>query len=184
MVAEEAESILTAVRMVKTETKAEFAGILGAGANLEIEWLRPKHVGGSLLNSAGTSGKGLYGGTSGGVYTWTQTFTANTSQDIIPEQTMSEEAGLIHLGAIDPVEVPKINAIRFELAGIPTPAQSCKFNIRQSLGTEDLPFVRWEKPVIIGPEKKQKVTVMPNISGDSKLELLSLLVSKAENLSL
>ena len=53
VVAEEAESILITARMVKTDTKAEFAGILGAGSNLEIIWLRAKDVGGSLLNPAG-----------------------------------------------------------------------------------------------------------------------------------
>jgi hypothetical protein len=184
MVAEEAESILIAIRNVKTEAKAAFAGILGAGANLDIMWLRPKDVGGSLLNPAATASKGLYGGTSGGVYTWLNTFTANTSAEIIPEQTMAEEAAVIHLGVIDPIEVPKINAIRFTLAGIPAPAQSTPFNIRSTFGSDTVPFVRFEKPIIIGPEKTQKIEVMPNISGDSKFQLLSLLIGKAEKLTL
>ncbi|MEM2338598.1 MAG: hypothetical protein QXW83_00175 [Nitrososphaerales archaeon] len=184
MVAEEVDPIITLIRMVKVETKEEFTGILGSGANLDITWLRPKDVGGPLLNSAGASNKGLYGGANGGVYSWLHTFTANTSEDIIPEQIMAKTAGVIHLGAIDPVEVPKVNAIQFTIAGIPSPAQSMKFNIRSSFGTESLPFVRFEKPVIVGPEKRQKITVMPNISGDSKLELLSLLVTKAEALTL
>jgi hypothetical protein len=184
MVAEEVESILTLIRMVKAETKAEFAGILGAGSNLDIAWLRPKDVGGALLNPAGTANKGLYGGASGGIYTWLQTFTANTSDDLIPEQIMAEEAGVIHLGAIDPVEVPKLNTIRFALAGIPTPAQSLPFNIRHTFGADSLPLVRFEKPIIVGPEKKQAIDVMPNISGDSKFQLLSLLAAKAESLTL
>lgn len=184
MVAEEVSSIITAVRMVKVETKAEFMGMLGSGANLDITWLRPKDVGGPLLNAPGTANKGLYGGASGGVLTWLHTFTAGTSEDIIPEQVMAEEAAVVHLGVIDPIEVPKVNAIRFEIAGIPTPAQPLNFNIRSAFGTEAVPTCRFEKPVIIGPEKKQKVTVMPNISGDSKLQLLSLLVAKAESLTL
>jgi len=184
MIAEEAESILTLIRMVKVESKAEFAGILGAGSNLDIAWLRARDVGGALLNPAATANKGLYGGTSGGVYTWLQSFTANTSDDLIPDQIMAEEAGVIHLGAIDPVEVPKLNAILFTLAGIPTPAQSLPFNIRQSFGSETLPFVRFEKPIIVGPEKRQRIDVMPNITGDSKFQLMSLLVAKAEDLTL
>ena len=184
IVAEEAESILIAIRMVKTETKAAFAGILGAGSNLDIKWLRPKDVGGTLLNPAATASKGLYGGANGAVYTWLQTFVANTSDDIIPSQTMAEEAAVIHLGGIDPIEVPKLESIRFTLAGIPSPAQSLACNMRRSLGTEDVPVVRFEKPIIVGPEKTQAIDVMPNISGDSKFQLLSFIIAKAESLTL
>jgi hypothetical protein len=184
IVAEEAKNIFTAVRMVKVETKEAFMGVLGAGANLDITWLRPKHVGGPLLNKDGTANKGLYGGTSGGVLSWLHTFTAGTAEDLIPEQTMAEEAGVIHLGFIDPIEVPKVEAVQVKIAGIPSPAQSLAFNIRSSFGTESVPVARLEKPVIVGPEKKQQVTVFPNISGDSKLQPLTLLVAKAEALTL
>lgn len=184
MLAEEMESILIAARMVKTESKAAFAGILGVGSQLDVTWLRPKDVGDSLLNGAESSDLGLYGGTSGGVYTWLQTFVANTSDDIIPEQTMAEEAAVIHLGLIDPVEVPKCNAIRFTLAGIAAPAQPLPFNLRKSLGIYDLPVIRFEKPIIIGPERKQKIDIMPNISGDSKPQLLSLLFGQAQDLTI
>jgi len=184
MVAEEAESILLAIRMVKDETKSPFAGILGAGANLDMMWLRPKDVGGTLLNPAATSSKGLYDGTSGGVLTWTHSFTADTAAAIIPEQTMAEEAAVVHLGAIDPVEVPKIGAMKVTLAGIPAPAQSTPFNIRGSFGTQTLPFVRFEKPIIVGPEKTQKIELEPDITGDSKFQLMSLLIAKAEKLTI
>lgn len=184
IVAEEAESILVAVRLVKIETKQAFGGILGSGSNLDIKWLRPKDVGGTLLNPLATGSKGLYGGTSAAVYTWLQTFTANTSDDLIPSQTMAEEAAVIHLGGIDPIEVPKLESIRFTLAGIPSPAQSLASNIRKSLGTEDVVVVRFEKPVIVGPEKTQLIDVMPMISGDSKFQLLSFLIAKASDLTL
>jgi len=183
MIAEEMDSILLAIRMVKTETKEPFMGLLGFGAALDLAWLRPKDVGGSLLNPAGTAAKGLYGGTSGGVYTWLNTFTANTAAEVIPEQTMAEEAAVIHLGAIDPIEVPKCNMITFTVAGIPAPAQSLPFDIRQTFSDNSVPFVRFEKPIIIGPEKKQKIEVMPYTSGDSKFQLLSLLIAKAEALT-
>jgi len=185
MVAEEAESILLAVRMVKDETKSPFAGILGAGANLDMMWLRPKDVGDSnSLNSAGTDNKGLYKGTSGGVLTWTHSFTADTAAEIIPEQTMAEEAAVVHLGAIDPVEVPKVGAMKVTLAGIPAPAQSLPFNIRSAFGSQSVPFVRFEKPIIVGPEKTQKIELEPDITGDSKVQLMSLLIARAEKLTI
>lgn len=184
MVAEESESILTAIRMVKTETKSPYTGILGVGANLGMMWLRPKNVGETAtLNKDATAGLGLYQGTSGGVYTWLHPFVANTSAQIIPEQTMSEEAAVIHLGMIDPMEIPKVNAMKVTLAGIPAPAQSLAFNIRESLGTNELPFVRFVKPIIVGPEKKQKLELMPYITGDSKPELMSILVARAQDLT-
>ncbi len=183
MIAEEADSILLALRMVKLETKEPFAGILGAGANLDIAWLRPKDVGASLLNGPEEDNLGLYKGTSGEVYTWLSPLTENTSAHIIPEQTTAEEVTVVHLGAIDPIEVPKVNAISFTISAIPAPAQSCPFNIREGFGNNTMPFVRFEKPVIIGPEKKQKVELMPVATGDTKFQLLSFLIARAQDLS-
>jgi hypothetical protein len=71
MLAEEADSILTAVRMVKTETKEAFKGILGSGAALDICWHRAKDVGGELTDQDGVANKGAYAnGAGGSVYTW------------------------------------------------------------------------------------------------------------------
>jgi len=182
MVAEEVESILLAIRMVKTETKEPFMGLLGFGSQLDIRWLVPKDIGATWFTSD-TGSIGLYAGTAGAVYTWLNTFTANTEQNIIPEQTLKEEVGMIMLGAIDPVEVPKCNKITFTLAGVSAPTQSLPFNVRRTFGDNSVPFVRFEKPIIVGPEKKIKVSVMPNISGDSKLQLLALVIAKAESLT-
>ena len=185
MVAEEAESILIAIRMVKAETKAKFQGVLGSGANLDIMWLRPQDVGGAILRGTADAGNlGLWGGSGGAVFTWLHTWTtAGTSEVMIPEQTMAEEGAVIHLGAIDPIEVPKCNAMKVTLAGIPAPAQSLPFNIRQGFGNYSLPFVKFEKPIIIGPEKTQKLEINATVSGgDIKLQLLSFLIAKAEKL--
>lgn len=188
MLAEEADSILTAIRMVKTETKEDFRGILGSGANLDIRWLTPRDVGDSnLLNSAGTASRGLWGGTSGQVITWLHTISGsayNASDNIIDEQKMVEEAGVIHLGAIDPIEVPKCNLATFKISGVASPAQALPFTKRSSFGTNLTPVVRFEKPIIVGPEKTQEIGIYTTADGDTKLELLSLLIAKAESLTL
>ena len=185
ILAEEADSILVAIRRVKAETKENFRGILGAGASLDICWLRPHHVGDKyLLNSAATTDVGLWGGTVAAVYTWLHTLVANTADNIIDEQTMVKEAAVIHLGAIDPIEVPKLEAITFKISGITSPAQSLAFSKRSTFGTELTPVVRFEKPVFVGPDKKQEIGLYPQVSGDTKFELLSLLITKAENLVL
>lgn len=181
MLAEEVDSILAAVRMVKDETKEPFMGIQGLGTSLDITWLRPKDIGDTtMLNKAGTANLGLYGGTSGGVYTWLHSFVAGTAENIIPTQTMIEEAAVVHLGLIDTIDgVPKVNGIIFTLQGVDSPRQSISLNIRNGAGQYALPFARFEKPIIIGPEKQQKVQLIPYITGDSRVELLSLLITKA-----
>ena len=186
MMAEEADSILTAIRMVKTETKEAFRGILGAGANLDIMWLRPQDVGGTILCPAATpAGRYLWAQTTV-QYTWLKTWgTGGTKETMIPSQKMSEEGAVVHLGAIDPIEVPKCTAIQFTLSGLPAPPQSLARNIRKGLGTQDIPVMRFEKPIIIGPEKTQVVEVNATTSlKDTKLQLLSLLIAKAEDLTL
>lgn len=174
--------ILTAMRMVKEEAKAPFKGMIASGTELDATPLIPEHVGSLILNSADTASCGLYAGTNDGVYTWLQTFVAGTSQELVPEQTMSQYAAIVHIGAIDTVAVPKVNRTLFTLSGVPTPAQPTQFNIRGVNGTA--PFIRFQKPVLVGPLKKQKIETDPNIAGDSKIELMSILIAKADVLIL
>ena len=184
ILAEEAQAVIVAVRMVKEESKEGFMGILGSGANLDMVWLRALHVGGPILNPAGTASKGLYAGTSGAVETWLNTTVQGTSLNIIPSQVMAEEGALIYFGGIDPIEVPKIEAIRFTISGIPTDTQPAAFNFRHAFGTNMTPLFRLEKPVLIGPERTQQVDIHPHISGDDKFQFIALVIAKAENLTL
>lgn len=183
-VAEEAKNILYAARIVKEETKNRFGGIHGTGAELDLVQLVPAHVGGSILNPAGTASKGLYGGTSAAVYTWLKTFTAATSDDLIPSQVMSQWAGLVYLGFIDPVEVPKVHLAKFTLSGVPTSPQTLNFRVREDLYNYKLPFARLEKPIIVGPKKTQAVDVIGGITGDTKLEPIAVLIAKSEDIAM
>ena len=186
MLAEEADSILTAVRMVKTETKEAFRGILGSGAALDICWLRAKDVGGELTDQDGTGSKGAYAdGAGGAVKTWMYSFTAGTSVDMFPSATMIEEAGIVFLGFIDVVEKPPVGAVQFTISGIPCPPQSLNFRLTEKFGSVGkLPFCRLEKPVIIGPEKLFQVAVNPYLTGNSECIPLALLITTAEKMSM
>ena len=175
------QTLLTAMRMVKKETKQAFRGIKGSGANLDVVFVRPEDVGGTIMSSGGTSATGLYAGTGAAVFAWLKTCVAGTSLSMVPSQVMKEEAACVHIGAIDTVEVPKINRIKFTLAGTPTPSQHVHLNIKDG---SDLPFARWEMPVLVPPEGTQQIQVDPYISGDTKLELISILIAKAEDLTL
>ncbi len=182
MITEEIESILLACRMVKAESKQSFMGMLGTGANLDICWLRARHVGGLILNPVATATCGVHG--QANIWpTWLFAHTAITATNLIPAQIMKEEAAVIHLGAINPIEVPKVDAIMFYLAGIPTPAQSCEFRVSKQY-PQELPVARWEKPIIAGPEKTQRIQIFPYIAGDDKTQLISLLIAQAQDLAL
>lgn len=184
MVSRAYNEILTAVRWVKTETHSAFRGMAGKGSELDIMWLRPKDVGGAILRGTAAAGTlGLYGGGGGAVYTWLQTFVANTADDIIPAQTMLEEGAVVHLGMIDSVAVPKVQAMTITLSGIPLPAQSLAFDIRPTFDENAVPFMMWEKPIIVGPEKTQQFDIMPGPAGDSKPQMLSLLIARAQDLT-
>lgn len=182
IVAEEMQNILNLIRIVKEETKSEFGGILGSGGQLDLAWLVPKDIGGTLLNPAATASKGLYGGTSAGVHTWLKTFTANTSAELVPEQTMYQYAGMIYLGFIDPVEISKVHKAKFTVSGIPTPPQPLHFRLRRDIGTETLAVARLEKPVGVPPKKTQKVELVGGITGDSKTEPLAILIAKSQDM--
>ena len=186
-IAEVFPSIVLTVRRVKKETGSIFSGILGNGANLDIKWLRPKDIGYSILNPAATATCGIYGGVTppGGGYvaTWLQTFVANTAQHLIPSQRMLQWGACLHIGMYEVVEVPKITDVTFTLDGQPTGPQSTFFDSRRMAGNSyDTSFVRFEKPVMVSPMRLQVVDVMPNISGDSKPILISLMVGRISDL--
>ena len=186
-IAEVFPSIVLTVRRVKKETGSIFSGILGNGANLDIKWLRAKDIGYTILNPALTAVSGIYGGVTppGGGYvsTYLQTFVANTAQSIIPAQRMLQWAACIHIGLYETIEIPKITDVTFTLDGQPTGPQSVFFDSRRMAGESyDTSFVRFEKPVMVSPMRLQQVSLMPNISGDSKPEMISLVVARISDL--
>lgn len=184
ILAEEAQSVLVAVRMCKVETHEAFMGVLGVGSNLDMCWLRAVNVGAALMNSAGTAACGPWAQASGVTEPWLFNHAAVGVANFIPTQTMAEEATVIHFGTIDPIEVPKLDSIMFTLAGIPSPAQSLEYRIRKQFGTNQEPIVRFEKPIIVGPEKRQLIQCHVHTIGDDKTQLLSLLIGEVEDLLL
>jgi len=174
------DAILTAVRWVKAKTAQEFKGIKAVGKQLDIVWLRPEDVGGSILNSASASNAYLYGGSSA-VYTWLNSFTAGSSDDMIPEQKKKEEAACVHMGLIDTITAPSpVNRIKFKVSGQTTPAQSLALNHTDGSA---LPFQEFELPIVVGPKQTQRVDVDAYITKDGRPELLTLLIAMAEDLT-
>ena len=183
----EADSIITLFRIVKKKVggAATYRGIQGAGVNLDLVWLRAKHIGGPLLNKAGTTTCGVWGQANATVAWLYSTFTAGTIKAYLPAQQMEEDAGLLHIGVIDPVINPHMDAVEFLQAGRTCPAQSLNFNVRKAFNETAVPFVKFELPVLVQPLVSQRIQVMPTISSaDSKLQLISILCATADDLGL
>jgi hypothetical protein len=191
MIAEEIRSAIIMVRITAQAAagSAEFAGILASGQQLDVWPLRPKDVGGVYLNGAGTGAKGLYGGTSAGVFTWYQAgLVAGTVAHIIPTQTTSGQSpygGLVIFGAVEKTYDPKIESISLVLQGQPSgtvPAQPCAMTAKRTFGEDnDLSIFRLEKPVIITYNESFGVDIMPNISGSTNFELIALMCGQVQN---
>ena len=180
-VAEAASAVITAVRMVKKETNgSEFRGIKAQGQQLDAVWLTPQMVGGTILNTAVAGSLGLHGGTGAAVLPWLVTVgTAGTEETMIPEQSMKEEGAVVHIAVMDTVAVPKYNRVLWTIDGTPGHTQPLSLN---QLDGSELAFQAWEMPIIIGPEMSQKLEIDPNIAGDSKIELLSVVIAQASDL--
>jgi hypothetical protein len=182
-VAEEFANIVLLVRRVKKETGGTFAGTLGAGADLTALWLLPKDVGGPILNSAAAGALGLYTGGGGAVFTWLATFVANTIANMIPAQQMIQWAGVLHIGILDNVDVPKIQAARVTIAGQVAPKETLMLdNRRQNGDSYNTSFQRFEKPWFISPLITQAIDLMPGPAGDSRPELVSILIARIQDL--
>lgn len=187
MVAEELPNILMLVQLVKEQTNSPFTGIIsGTSDQLDIWPVRPKDVGGTLMNPLATVSLGLYQGTSGGVYSWltASALTHGTAAHIVPAQTLSQYAGAIFLGSIEKIEVPKIGGIQYTVGGAATSPQPVTSNWKRTFGANDISVSRLEKPVIAGPQKSIAIDVMPTDSGDSNFELIAFLVGRAQDKTL
>jgi len=191
MLVSEADSVLALVRIVKKEIGGAgvFAGIQGAGQQLDICWVRPRHIGGALVNKAVAANKAVWGQALVGTYgqpVWAySTFTAGTALDFVPSQQMDDYAGMLHIGFIDPVINPHVDAFTATLSGRTTSAQTLKWNVRKAFDESVMPVAKIEMPILAMPKATQTISVMPTITnGDSKLELLSILCGKAESLAL
>ena len=181
MVAKSFPTIVTAVQWVKDKSGQEFRGMKALGRQLDIVWLTPTDVGGTILRTGATATRSLYGtGNGGTVYQWLHTFVANTADDMIPTQSMKEEAACIHLGMIDTAPISAVNRIKFTMSGVNAPDQSLAFG--HTDGSE-LKLQEFEYPVVIGPERSQKVELYGYRAGSSKPELLTLIVAMAEDLA-
>jgi hypothetical protein len=187
LIAEEILNILAAIEAVKWQTQSSFGGILAQGTQLDIWPCRPKDIGGVLLNPLGTGSLGLYAGTSGAVPTWLSLAkTGGTKASIVPAQTMWQYAGMIYLGAIEKIQIPKVCGIQFTLGGIASPPQPVTNNYKKNWGVgREISFTRLEKPVLIPPLKNQLVEVQfegpATATNDTDFELIALVIAQSQN---
>jgi hypothetical protein len=182
IVGENFASIITLARLVKKQAGGVFAGELASGIDQDIWLLEPKDIGGLLMNPALVAVSAIYGtAIPPAVFTWYYAaFAANTAINIIPPQAMSQYCGVVHLGMIDWVEVPKLNAYQYTMSGQAGPRQSLSW-FREKMGSKAVSVARFELPIIVGPLKASGLAVLPNIAGASKVQLISFLIARAQD---
>ena len=183
MVAKSFPTIVTAVQWVKDKSGQEFRGAKALGRQLDIAWLTAGDIGGTILRGTADAGSlGIYAQTPAdpNTFKWLYSFTENTGVFIIPTQSMKEEAACIHLGMIDTAPITAVNRIKFTMSGVDAPDQSLSFSHTDG---SDLSLQEFEYPVVVGPERSQRIKLYPYRTGSSKPELLTLLVAMAEDLA-
>jgi len=197
MIAEDSRAVLSLIRILSSAAggSAEFAGILASGPQFDLWNVRPKDFGNIFLNGAftvvGVGALGLYGGPSGGVYSWAQPgMVAGVSQTIVPLQTTqgrSPFGGLVIFGGIEKTYTPKIESIQVTLQGATNivPAQPTAMTMKRTFGDDnDISVFRFEKPILIPHQTAFAVNIMPNISGFTNFELVACMVGQVQNKTL
>lgn len=184
MAEEGALAVIQGVRLLKAQPGVgEFRGIFSQGSNVNMRWLRPKDVGGAILRGTAAAGTlGLYGGGGGAVYTWLYSFTVNNTAHMVPSQTMSQFGALVYFGFMDPIETPPVEAWQLTLSGIAFTAEPADFKMIKTFNSNELPVVKFEKPVIVGPMVQQALDVWPWRTGDGKTQPVAVLIARAQDL--
>ena len=183
------KSIINLVRIVKYEDKMDFKSSRGMGGQLDIRWLESFDIGSKALADdyiEGVSGvsdelrdkiKAEHEAIKNGLYEnkerqggWlSYDYFAGETKIMIPEQAMNECAGVIHLGILNHKHKHKqiMGYASWKLDGMKTSKIPFKYSGQ---------LMEFECPIIVRPECKQELELMAINNGDTKLELVSLLV--------
>lgn len=182
IVGEQIAAIIALARLVKKQAGGSFVGELASGIEQDIWLLEPKDIGGVLMNPGLTALSAIYAtAIPPAVFTWYYTpFVADTQINIVPPQAMSQYCGVIHMGMIEWLEVPKLIAYQYTMSGQAGPRQSLSF-LREAFGDNKVSVARFELPIIVGPLKASGLAVLPNIAGATKVQLISFLICRAQD---
>jgi hypothetical protein len=197
MIAEDVRAVLSLIRILGAAAggSAEYAGILASGPQFDIWPLRPKDIGNIFLNGAftavGVGALGLYGGPSGGVFSWNNPgMVAGVASTIVPLQTTqgrSPFGGIVLFGGIEKTYTPKIESIQVTLQGATNivPAQPAAMTLKRTFGDDnDISIFRFEKPILIPHQTAFAINIMPNISGFTNFELIGIMAGQVQNKTL
>ena len=158
IIARNARLLLDAIRVVNINTKQGFKGFAARGSELEINYVRPK-----TFNKT----------------TWLQSIASAGTVSWLAETKALEEEALVILGWIDPIEVPKIDAVLYTKDGDPLPAQTLPFEVRDAFGTIKTPVVEQKLPITVLPEHKIKIDMNAFATGDDKIQPIAFHIRKA-----
>jgi hypothetical protein len=167
--------ILDACKIAKYQLECDFGGI-HCRTN-EFGWtdIQPNFVLASTTPTYSTS-------------TWRKTYTTDDVLTMWASSTywlgssttaltVSKYGTLILIGLYDPVEVPKISAVKAEIKGIEYPIWYVEKALKAGLHIYELP-----KPIVIEREQTYKMQAKVARAGDDELQLLGVYFGKGDHL--
>lgn len=168
--------IISTVQVVKNRSNSPFQGLTAAGNALDINPVRIDDI--ARLN--GTTGQTdwLLNHTSTGNFNF-----LGSSSNPESMSTTSPEAEL-HMGFIDPVESPKLNAYQYYRFGDAVgPAQALNWRHRKTMGDGSLPAFRLPRPFAALPGDTYYVRARVEETGYDRLQPVAIVVARRSDIT-
>ncbi|MDP2660652.1 MAG: hypothetical protein Q8R28_07980 [Dehalococcoidia bacterium] len=174
MVADNLPNIIDVVRQVKQETTVAFAGASAKGNALDINLARATDF--TRIGGATTP------------LDWLLNHSATGAADWIGSSANEEENSLneafIFMGIVDPIEVPKIDAIQFYRFGDALgPTQAITIRNRRSFGDNHTPAMQFPRAIAMLTEAQFNVRLNVAETGYDRLEPVALHVARRADIT-
>lgn len=166
LIADNIDNIAATVALVNANTSQGYKGMNAEGKQVDLQGMRAKDI---IGQDSWTSSV-----TAGSATTWIDKTGANE----LPEN----EAHVI-LGFYDPIDVPKIDAVKIKKGTETYPSQTLPLNVRKTFGTETSPVIRLKNVLVVPPKGTYSIDYYPNITGNDKLQPIGFRAVTAEALT-
>ena len=164
IVAEQAPNILDVIRAVQYETKAGFKGAYARGNELTLLLATPTDFGWASDS-------------------WLKTWSSTGAQDWVGSSSSTidtgERGGHVWLALIDPIEVPKIGAVKLTKDGDGYVPEVLSLGIFHNQNY--IPVHQLREPWLFPPRHTYYVQVRVDITGDDKLQPIAFIIDEARD---
>ena len=172
MIARNSPRILDLVRVVNAQSGCQ-QGYGGAGARGNALVVNPLRQGDVTITHGWQVAITAIGAT-----TWIGSSTSTIAMTVSSLPVL----GHIYLGFVDPIEVPKVDAVQLVKNGDPWPEEVLVFNWRHGFGSHSTPVHELKQPWIVPPGENYYIPLRYNRVGDDRLEPIAFTVKRASDI--